>query len=547
MSIDDVDADKGLFVARSIMIPQNPSDLGLDVPGDEWRDQQRYAITHALDTFLNRNLKFWFLNGPPGVGKSVIAAAVGRLLQVRTLFLTHTIQLQEQYVQKTMKDAATATGKRNHPCLEAVLPGWTAEDCGQCKQATPEGCSYWQQMFKALDANELVLNYAYATRVLQGNHMKPLCEGAEGMCSGCNPFRQDVKLLVCDEGHLAHDAIVSAAQVSLNKRSFEAEGFTLPETNNLGTWIDWAQVSGSKARGTLKAAVEARNLPRLRRCRMIVERLATLARMDEDDEEIVVSVTERGAEVQPLWGWDYAQDMLMKKFERVILMSATLGDPEVLSRKLSIDEREYAYADLSSPFPVENRRVWRWPVVKVNARTPDAEMQHLVAAADAVIDKFPQRKGIVHSVSHKLAQYFYANSRHQERLLVHDARDKMVALERYTSSLQPLVLVTASFTTGLDLPGMIGFQVLLKVPFGNLGDEVTRWRMEWGEGDDRFGKKNYQAEAMNTVVQACGRGVRTPTDVCHTFILDSNFGYLSKTAWMPRSFEESLAWAVGRR
>lgn len=530
----------------AIMIPQNPSDLGLDVPGDEWRAQQRYAIAHALDTFLNKNLKFWFLNGPPGVGKSVIAAAIGRLLQVRTLFLTHTIQLQQQYI-KTMKDAATATGKRNHPCLKAVLPGWTAEDCGQCELSDPDGCSYWQQMYRAKDADELVLNYAYATRVLQGNHMKPLCGGMEEGCSGCNPFRTDVKLLVCDEGHLAHDAIVGAAQVSLNRKSFEAEGFTLPDTNDLRVWIDWAKVAGSKARGALKAAVEGRNLSQLRRCRMIVERLSTLARMDEEDEEIVVSVTARGAEVQPLWGWDYAQPMLMGKFERVMLMSATLGDPGVLSRKLGIDEDEYAYVDLTSPFPIENRRVWRWPVVKVNARTPEVEMQHLVAAADAVIDKFPQRKGIVHSVSHKLAQYFYDNSRHRERLLVHSTRDKMEALERYTSSLQPLVLVTASFTTGLDLPGMIGFQVLLKVPFGNLGEEVTRWRMEWGEGDDKFGKRNYQAEAMNTVVQACGRGVRTPTDVCHTFILDSNFGYLSKQAHMPKSFEESLAWAEGRR
>jgi Rad3-related DNA helicase len=344
--------------------------------------------------------------------------------------------------------------------------------------------------------------------------------------------------------------VVEAVKLEAFRPSFSSEGVQLPRHSNLMQWAAWADdISGvveakaAEARDSYMANKNKESLSRLRRMRRIMQFVGGAKDLDgADDVGTVFRHTDKGVEIRPLWGWHDAKRVLFKRFEHVIIMSATLGDPELLARKLGIEEGEYEVLDLPSPFDLEHRRVWRWPVAKVSARSSEDDYRKLFQAADYIIGRFPQRKGIVHAASHKLAQLFYAESGQQERLLVHGSADKMDVLNTFKTSLQPNVLVTASFTTGLDLPGMLGFQVILKVPFGNLGDDVTRMRKEWGDDGDKFGARNYRAEAMNTVIQAAGRGVRTPTDVCHTFILDANFNMLTRGTYMPQSFDDALTW-----
>ena len=547
---------------EDIQVPDRPSDLGLAVKGDSWRPQQPYAIAHALKTFLVDGKRFWLFNGATGSGKSIIAAAIGRMLGGPSTFLTHTIQLQTQYLQ-TMEDAVTATGKRNHKCLEGGVFGQTltADDCDSCQNTgVKDPCPYYAQFHRANESPERVLNYAYGCRVNQGSHIRSLCRdkmGEDGLsvpCGGCNPFSNG-KMLVCDEGHLAEGAVVDAVKTEMVERTFREEGFPFPRSRLLADWIEWA---ADYAEGAANRAGEARawyysnrnpaTLKTWRRAKSIAQALDTLSGIDPENTNAVLTLEGSidKATQRPIWGWDDAKRALFGRFPHVILMSATLGDPAILVRKLGIAPDQCSYLDLPSPFPVENRKVWRWPVAGLGRKATERDWQVMVQAIDSLIDKFPNRKGLVHTASHKLTRMIAEQSRHGERLISHDTSGRMEALERYKKEHRPLVLVSASFSTGLDLPGIIGFQVIPKVPFPGLGDEVTRLRFEWGDESDRFGKKNYADETMNTIVQASGRGVRTERDVCPTFILDRNFNYLSKQAFMPQSFRDALDWLERR-
>ncbi len=533
------------------LIPNTPSELGLDVKGDKWRPQQPFAINDAIDTFEGGK-QFWLLNGATGAGKSVIAAAIGRALGLRVLFLTHTKQLQQQYLN-TMEGAVTATGRNNHECREGGVLGvkQTAEDCPNCvHQGGEESCSYPMQFVRAEDAGEMVLNYAYGCRVLQAPHVRSLHE--EG-CEQCNPFL-GADLLVCDEGDLAERAIIDAVKVEMRKSSFEREGFGLPmASDNLGVWTTWAKEQFDRANQRLTAAAAEytagatqEGLGRVRRLKAIVNAVRELAIADPLDSNRLLIRDKEGAQLRPLWGWDDSMPTLFRHFPRVILMSATLGDPAVLTRKMGIGAGQWKYLDLKSPFPVENREVWRWPVARLGNKADESAWRAAIEGTDFIIGKFPGRKGIIHTSSHRLTEMFVGSSRWRDRLIWHTKDGRMEALERFKKERKPLVLVSASFQTGLDLPGLLGFQVIPKIPYASLGDEVTRLRFQWGDDGDRFGKKNYAAETMNTVVQAVGRGVRQESDVCPTFILDGNFNHLVHQAYMPESFKEALRWVEGR-
>lgn len=547
---------------EDIRVPDRPSDLGLSVPGDSWRPQQPFAIAHALKAFLVDGKRFWLFNGATGSGKSIIAAAIGRLLEGPTTFLTHTIQLQQQYLQ-TMEEAVTATGKRNHACLEGGLLGQqlTADDCDSCQRTgRKDPCPYYGQFHQAADSPERVLNYAYGCRVNQGSHIRSLCKdrmGEDGVsvpCSGCNPFSNG-KMLVCDEGHLAEGAVVEAVKTEMVERTFREEGFPFPHSRLLYDWIDWAAENveraanhASESRAWYYSNQNQATLRTWRRARAIATAMESLSGVDPDNTNAVLTLEGSidKATQRPIWGWDDAKRALFGRFPHVILMSATLGDPAILVRKLGVAPDQCSYLDLPSPFPVEHRKVWRWPVAGLGRKAEPAAWRIAMEATDSIIGKFPNRKGLIHTASHNLTKMIVEQSQHRGRLIFHDSSGRMEALEQYKKEQRPSVLVSASFATGLDLPGIIGFQVIPKVPFPGLGDEVTRLRFEWGDEGDRFGKKNYADETMNTIVQASGRGVRTERDVCPTFILDRNFNHLSKQAFMPQSFRDALDWLEGR-
>ena len=590
---------------QEITCPPTPRHLGLDK--DSWRAGQRETIDMIMHAFVEEGKKFVVAGIPTGGGKTIVAAAVQKLLANATdnstggqfggdsLALTHTIHLQHQYAE-TLKDAALVTGRGNHPCalpddsewrigttdakplMADDAPCGQGEGCPEDRNKFPGGCDYYAQYFTAREAPMVVMNYAYAVRVLnipQKGKKK-------------NPFHRD--LLVADECHLAHDALIDAAGVKIWCSSLTKCGIRLPDGNtkievmeggprsqqrkwyeNVAVWQQWARDSLPIINAGLEKAQDdfdslkqihdnvtqtalqgARG--QVKSLKALSEAMGTIAYISNPDEWIIRrdSGQRSGATVsitaQPLWGRSFAKPMLFNHFKRVLLMSATPGDANILRWKLGISEDEMVFLDRPSYFPVENRPVVYWPVVKLNYNSDENDWD-LIARAIGWIATRPQnvgKKGLVHSGSKKnadklvrLLDHYLGGGRAFSHGEGHE-HTRESALEEFTAAREPRILVTASFTTGLDLPYVIGWQVIAKVPFGSLADEITSRRraFRWPNGY-AFGQQDYQAACANTVIQAAGRIVRSETDSGPTFVLDGSFGLLYKMAYFPQFFKDA--------
>jgi len=99
--------------------------------------------------------------------------------------------------------------------------------------------------------------------------------------------------------------------------------------------------------------------------------------------------------------------------------------------------------------------------------------------------------------------------------------EKDQALQRYLAT-EGAVLIAPSMDRGVDLPGdACRVQVVAKVPFPNLGDKQVNKRLY-----TRGGQEWYAVQAVRSLVQMTGRGVRSPED--HAMCLNPEARILTK-------------------
>ena len=550
-------------------IPEHPSDLGIATADgrDEWWPTQRETIQQIVDAFAGGK-RFVFVNAPTGAGKTIVATAVQSYLDAHAVNLCHTIQLENQY-QRTCPWAKVVTGRGNHQCdLPPAMAGVgdvTAAEapCTQgvpCEFQAPDGCSYYRMFFGAAESRQVIMNYAYACRILQTPYMRssqrdPITGERKPIR---NPFWRE--LLVCDEAHLAHQAVIDAAKVVFYRRSWKKRtGLDIPDTDDVERWVDWAALAATVVERLVA------DLPPIRRG-MTPDELRARARLQgmlnaaeavsniSDPTEWMAVKDGENVNIRPIWAWTSAKALLWGPFPKVILMSATLGDPALLARRLGIPIEEAEYIDVPSVFPAINRPVFYWPVIRASRRTTDAEWDRLAQAIHYLASQpsLAGKKGVIHTASFAIAHRLYSRLQAMDpaRYIAHAQAGSSMPLPTLAQALmvfehaqEPLILLSPSMTTGIDLPYVIGFQVIAKTPFADLGDPVTAaqraYKPEW---DTKFGQKVYDADALNTVVQAAGRAVRTPTDQGVTYVLDGNWWSLYVRAYAPQSFRETVRW-----
>lgn len=105
------------------------------------------------------------------------------------------------------------------------------------------------------------------------------------------------------------------------------------------------------------------------------------------------------------------------------------------------------------------------------------------------------------------------------------------------------ILVAPSLDRGIDLPGeACRVQVVCKVPYLNLKDKQVAAR-RYTKGGSLW----YNIQAIRTIIQACGRGVRSESDWCVTYVLDRQFVdnlWSSSRRLFPEWFKKGLVWKV---
>lgn len=226
-------------------------------------------------------------------------------------------------------------------------------------------------------------------------------------------------------------------------------------------------------------------------------------------------------------------------------MSATVISADELMESLGWDEdKEWRLVTVPSTFKAENRKVIVWPVASMTWKEKETSIPKLVLAVGDILQRHPDERVLVHSTSYELTRRIVTHLANSDRPICSydNSAGKDLALGEYLQHPNS-VLVAPSMDRGVDLPGdLCRVQIICKVPFLSLTDKQVSARLY---GGGRAGKVWYAVNAIRTIVQMCGRGVRSEGDHCVTYILDSQFEsnlWANHKRLFPEYWRQAVVW-----
>ena len=187
-------------------------------------------------------------------------------------------------------------------------------------------------------------------------------------------------------------------------------------------------------------------------------------------------------------------------------------------------------------FPASRRPLYHLPTVRMKHGITQDQMLWWVNKIDQIVDRRTDRKGILHTVSYKRAEFFLQHTRHLDIAFLPPAislRDAVAAFKGDTDEFrrgqlggairdrlisgQIKLLISPALSTGFDFPGdSCRYQIIGKVPFPDTRSKVLKAR-------EKIDKDYGPYVAMQQIVQMCGRGMRSADDWCENFIIDDNW------------------------
>ncbi|MFB6162704.1 MAG: helicase C-terminal domain-containing protein, partial [Halococcoides sp.] len=226
--------------------------------------------------------------------------------------------------------------------------------------------------------------------------------------------------------------------------------------------------------------------------------------------------------------------------QKFALLSATILDKDAFCRGVGLDPARVALVSVGHTFPVDSRPLFD---VSTGKMTRDHRDETLDSIADAVVrimaDR-PHEAGLVHCHSYDIQSGLAGRLRDRgvgDRLRTHDRTDRDAQLATWKRRDRPSVFLSVKMEEALDLEGDLArWQVLCKAPYPNVGDPRVERRLD----NDRW--EWYYRTALRTVIQACGRIVRSPTDYGATYLADRSLLELFDRARsaMPDWFAEQV-------
>jgi len=474
-----------------------PGELGIPAPLDSWRPEQ----AHTFERMLVSGRRFEVAALPTGIGKSLLGVGYAKLMGGRTVFLTSTKGLQDQYLRDfSPAGLVDVRGMGNYPCR--MLAGGGECDEGPCLdgescQWRETGCHYYDQVGRAAGAELALTNYAFWFQ-----HARDEA-----------PVLGPRDLLVCDEAHLLVDELAAAAGARFTAK--EVKLTRLMSEWTAEEWRRWGLENALRARQAL--AAEGLKGWERRALRGLLGRFWKVAQLTDDWAWDVVP--SRHVTFEPIVPRQYAEGLLWRGTPKVVLLSATIR-PEHM-RELGVPEAEYTFHESDSPFPADRRPIY-WLEIghRITAKTSDLNLEFWVNKIDQVMDKRLDRKGIIHTVSYARAKFLQKHSRHAGVMLTHDWDDLRETVERFKRAKATAILVSPIVHTGYNFPyEEAEWQVVSKVPFPDTRTGIARAR----QARD---KSWVVRQAVTTLVQMAGRVVRAKDDLGETIITDDSWKWL---------------------
>jgi Rad3-related DNA helicase len=526
-----------------------PTAFGAPARFSSWRPEQADAVRRILES----THRFTAINAPTGIGKSLIAMMVQKLTGARVLVLTSTRGLQNLYAKEWGEAGLfDIRGQRNYTCVAVEAGGPLARyhrgasavsvdraPCHAgvwCRFKRSGGCTYYDDVRAATSADLVITNYAYWMVV--------------GSQLGAFDY------LILDEADEADAEVRSALHLELSHPALRQIGIDVPAAEVSTTrWKEWsvdarrrvAEVVGEyTAELEREDAVDVVTVGELRRLK---ELQSTLDRVGKLAGEWLVAPSRRGpfTDFDPIWPAPYAEEMLFRGVERVVLMSATLTRKDL--QILGVPPSESEFFEYDSPFPLASRPVYILDLgegsrVRVDSRLKDYGW--LVSLMDSAMARRLDRKILIHSVSYKLTREIMRLSRFRKLMIscsTSDEKPQMLAdFRRAVPGGPGSVLIHPGLKIGESFPLTECETVLIpKVPFLDMRDPIMKRR----EAED----PNYGGHLMmKALAQSAGRHVRSALDRGDVIIFDDHARWAvpkyAKLGFAPRAFTKALRWVT---
>lgn len=556
-------------------------------PKDAYRDGQKECIEFALNAF-NDGKKVVILECPTGSGKSAIGMTIADMVP-RSYYLTVTKILQDQLVDDFSGEITELRGRASYPCtywdrygqklvsrklvsagelknkrekFDNCASGFCRTKlCGdnkkfKCTQCfTTDGpvhggqlsrlsggkayseCPYYEQVYQAINNRKVVMNFS--SFLFQTQMTK----------------RFDVprNLMIIDEAHNVEPQLLDFVSLSINDYYLQDYGIFIPEFNSPYEYAMWFEDS-KIYQSIFQIMKDAEN----REDNKLVDEMARLFKKYElfmkqvkkakdgfdwvcEYEEKTSGKQFRKITLRPVFAVDFAQPLLFGYADKILMMSATILDVNIICRSLGLDKKHVAAYRMKNRFPVENRPIYLDTVGKM---TGGKQRMHewapaMVRKVQEIADKYPDDKGIIHTHNFAIMDYIlkHVNLKTKSRLLnQRDFANKHEMMKAHIEA-DNTILIAPAMHEGIDLKEDLSrFQIICKVPYPNCFDDKQLARRV--EVDRRY----YMWLTALKVIQSYGRSIRSEDDYADTYILDESIHrFLQNTKSMiPSWFKEAI-------
>lgn len=526
----------------------------------EPRESQCQAIDFALDAYLNQGKRFVIIEAPTGVGKSLIGYCISDTLQALNWhngnqedtkkeqyqegawFLTTQKILQDQYVRDfgvpkmdmiNLKSARNYQCKyfKSNTCAESLALLRISKKNKAFMNSCGQHCCYRQQKRKFMRSQKSVTNFSFfltATSYVHNDNFKAR------------------KLLVIDEAHNIESEISKHTEVKVSEK-FATQILGLKwisdeDKSNIKKSKDWVYNvyyeslvrEKNKISEVVKQMGEAAKEDNdgynklIKRKEMLdshAEKVLDFCNIFDEENWVMNVIPKFGKkqeflEFKPVDISRYSEQKLFQYGELVLMMSATILNKKVFCEQNGIPLDQTAFISLESPFPKENRPIYFIDAGSMSRANIDKSLPNMLEIATSLAeDNHPNEKGIIHSRTYEITKYFKTKSKGKfaKRLISHQSEDRDAVIEKFSKSKKANILISPSSVEGLDLKGDLSrFQIICKLQFPYMGDELVKRRMERN-------KDWYAYETAKALVQSLGRSVRSSDDYAVTYILDGSF------------------------
>lgn len=230
------------------------------------------------------------------------------------------------------------------------------------------------------------------------------------------------------------------------------------------------------------------------------------------DSEYLFERVAKGINFMPL-KVDKLSRYLFEYADKVILMSATIIDPANFCKTLGIDK--FKYIEAESTFDPKKAPIYANTKIKLNYNNMLANLPKIADQVKQICDHHANDKGLIHTQTNTITKYLQDNVKCSRILYREPGVRNEEILDKHFSSDKPTIMASPSMSHGVDLKDDLArFQIIIKAPYLPTNDKRVERMMK---SDFNW----YTNKMLSSLIQACGRGVRSSKDHCVTYILDA--------------------------